>query len=89
MEQQFKESTTISVLEQLRKMPRITMPDGPRTTAVSQKDVADSVRKLVEFTDYPIETAGGRRLIRRVEKILMPNGRYRYPVTYIDMSPGM
>ena len=27
-------------------------------------------------------------VIRRVEKILMPNGRYRYPVTYIDKTPG-
>lgn len=48
----------------------------------------NSVRKVVEVTDTPIETVGGRKLIRRVEKILMPNGRYRTPVTYIDMSPG-
>ena len=33
-----------------------------------------------------METDGGRPYIKRVEKILMPNGRYRYPVTYIDMS---
>lgn len=47
-----------------------------------------TVRKVVEVTETPIETVGGRKLIRRVEKILMPNGRFRYPVTYIDMTPG-
>jgi len=48
----------------------------------------DTVRKVVEVTDIPIRTIGGRKLIRRVEKILMPNGKYRYPSTYIDMTPG-
>lgn len=80
------QSVNENVLEQLKRLPRVIMPECPRTTTVNQEDVAHTVRKLVEFTDYPIETAGGRRLIRRVEKILMPNGRYRYPVTYIDMS---
>ncbi|MBQ9357904.1 MAG: hypothetical protein IJT98_11540 [Prevotella sp.] len=47
-----------------------------------------TVRKVVDVTDTPVKTVSGRRLIRRVEKILMPNGRYRYPVTYIDMTPG-
>jgi len=46
------------------------------------------VRKVVNVQDTPIETVGGRKLIRRVEKILMPNGHYRYPVTYIDKTPG-
>ena len=49
--------------------------------------IMESVRKVIEVTDTPIETIVGRKLIRRVEKILMPNGRYRYPVTYIDKSP--
>ena len=48
----------------------------------------DTVRKVVEISDTPIHAANGRPLIRRVEKILMLNGRYRYPVTYIDMTPG-
>ena len=86
MEQLITSLNQGSVLDQLRNMPRITMPDRPRTTTVAKEEVADTVRKLVEFTDYPIETAGGRKLIRRVEKILMPNGRYRYPVSYIDMT---
>ena len=38
------------------------------------------------MTDTPVRTTNGRPLIRRVEKILMPNGGYRYPVTYIDMT---
>lgn len=58
------------------------------TRIVKPEDVARTVRKVVEITDTPVQTVSGRRLIRRVEKILMPNGRYRYPVTYIDMSPG-
>ena len=44
-------------------------------------------RQVIEVIDTPIKTIGGRRLIRRVEKILMPNGRYRYPETYIEMTP--
>ena len=47
-----------------------------------------TVRKVVEVIDTPIQATNGRPLIRRVEKILMPNGHYRYPVTYIDMTPG-
>ena len=49
---------------------------------------ATTVRNVVEVTDTPIRATNGRPLIRRVEKILMPNGRNRYPVTYIDMTPG-
>ena len=59
-----------------------------KTTIVSPEATAHTVRKVVEITDMPIKTDTGRPLIRRVEKILMPNGRYRYPVTYIDMTPG-
>ncbi len=47
-----------------------------------------TTRKVVEVIDTPIRATNGRPLIRRVEKILMPNGRYRHPVTYIDMTPG-
>lgn len=47
-----------------------------------------NLRKVVQVTDTPIRATNGRPLIRRVEKILMPNGHYRYPVTYIDMTPG-
>ena len=49
---------------------------------------AKTTRKVVEVIDTPIRATNGRPLIRRVEKILMPNGHYRYPVTYIDMTPG-
>jgi len=48
----------------------------------------ETVRKVVEVIDTPIQTVGGQRLIRRREKILMPNGKYRYPETIIDVSPG-
>jgi hypothetical protein len=66
---------------------RIVMPKRARTTIVPPEDVLDTVRKVVEYTDYPVETAGGHKLIRRVEKVLMPNGSYRYPETYIDINP--
>ena len=49
---------------------------------------AKTVRNVVEVIDTAIRATNGRPLIRRVEKILMPNGHYRYPVTYIDMTPG-
>jgi hypothetical protein len=82
-------SKTLSNLALLRKTQKITMPDSPRTTLVDASESKSSVRKVVEYTDYPIWTAGGRPLIRRVEKVLMPNGLYRYPVTYIDMTPSI
>jgi hypothetical protein len=75
-------------LKEILSRSKITMPDRPRTTVVPPDDTEDTVRKVVEFTDYPIRTVSGRQMIRRVEKILMPNGRYRYPETYIDMTPG-
>lgn len=59
-----------------------------KTIFVSPEATAHTVRKVVEITDTPIDVVGGRKIIRRVEKILMPNGRYRYPVTYIDRTPG-
>lgn len=51
-------------------------------------EMGHTVRKVVEVTDTPLDLIAGRTVIRRVEKILMPNGRYRYPVTYIDKTPG-
>ena len=75
-------------VRELFRSTGITMPDRPRTTVVPPSDTEDTVRKVVEYTDYPIRTVSGRQMIRRVEKILMPNGRYRYPETYIDMTPG-
>ena len=59
-----------------------------KTIFVSPEAMAHTVRKVVEITETPIDVVGGRKIIRRVEKILMPNGRYRYPVTYIDTTPG-
>jgi len=47
-----------------------------------------TTRRVVEVTDTPLDLVAGRNIIRRVEKILMPNGRYRYPVTYIDKTSG-
>lgn len=48
-----------------------------------------TTRMVVDVTDTPLNLVAGRNVVRRVEKILMPNGRYRYPVTYIDKTPGI
>ena len=60
-----------------------------KTIAVDPALTRDSVRKVVEYTDTPLGLVSGRLVVRRVEKILMPNGKYRYPVTYIDRTPGV
>ena len=59
------------------------------TRKFSPVEMAHTTRKIVEITDTPLNTVTGRNIIRRVEKILMPNGRYRYPVTYVDVTPGI
>lgn len=58
------------------------------TRTFSGREMENTVRKIVEITDTPLDCVSGRQIIRRVEKILMPNGKYRYPVTYIDVTPG-
>lgn len=58
------------------------------TRKFTMADMENTVRKIVEITDTPLDCVSGRQIIRRVEKILMPNGKYRYPVTYIDVTPG-
>ena len=35
-----------------------------------------------------IKTDEGNIYIRRVTKVLCPNGKYRYPVDYYDATPG-
>ena len=40
-------------------------------------------------TETQIKTVGGRRVLCRREKILMPNGKYRYPIRYIDLTSEM
>ena len=61
---------------------------APEITNKTMMMETTNLRKVVQVTDTPIRATNGRPLIRRVEKILMPNGHYRYPVTYIDMTPG-
>jgi predicted membrane GTPase involved in stress response len=43
--------------------------------------------KIVHQKMTRIMTDDGQHLIRRVTKVLMPNGKYRYPVDYFDASP--
>lgn len=42
---------------------------------------AETITKIV--------TEEGISLFRRVTKVLMPNGKYRYPVDYFDATPGV
>ncbi len=42
--------------------------------------------KIIHQTMTRIMTDDGQHLIRRVTKVLMPNGKYRYPVDYFDAS---
>jgi len=35
-----------------------------------------------------IITNDGQMLVRRVTTVLLPNGKYRYPVDYYDATPG-
>ena len=42
--------------------------------------------KIIDKTVTKIVTEEGISL-RRVTKVLMPNGKYRYPVDYFDATP--
>ena len=44
--------------------------------------------KIVDTKETIITTNEGLKLVRRVTTVLMPNGRYRYPVDYYDATPG-
>lgn len=45
--------------------------------------------KIIDRTITKIVADEGIALFRRVTKVLMPNGRYRYPVDYFDATPGV
>lgn len=44
--------------------------------------------KIVDTKETLITTNEGLKLVRRESKVLMPNGKYRYPVDYYDATPG-
>lgn len=46
------------------------------------------MRKVISKTITKIVTDEGITLFRRVTKVLMPNGKFRYPVDYYDVTPG-
>lgn len=45
--------------------------------------------KIINRTITKIVTDEGVALFRRVTTVLMPNGKYRYPVDYFDATPGV
>lgn len=44
---------------------------------------------IVSKAEKKITTNDGLPLIRRVTTVMMPNGKYRYPVDYYDATPGI
>ena len=44
--------------------------------------------KVVDTKETIITTNEGLKLVRRVTTVLMPNGKYRYPVDYYDATEG-
>lgn len=44
--------------------------------------------KIIGTKETIITTNEGLKLVRRVTTVLMPNGKYRYPVDYYDATPG-
>lgn len=45
--------------------------------------------KIIDRTITKVVTDEGIVLFRRVTKVLMPNGKCRYPVDYFDATPGV
>jgi hypothetical protein len=45
------------------------------------------IRKVVDVKERLVKTMSGQKFIRRVTKVQMPNGKYRYPVDYYDATP--
>ena len=42
--------------------------------------------KIVDKTETKIVTLDGVVIIKQVTKVLMPNGKYRYPTVYITVN---
>lgn len=45
--------------------------------------------KIIDKAIRKIVTEEGLSLFCRVTKVLMPNGKYRYPVIYFEETPGL
>lgn len=44
---------------------------------------------IVSKAEKRFTTSDGMPLVRRVTKVMMPNGKFRYPVDYYDATPGV
>ena len=42
--------------------------------------------KIVDKTEIKIVTLDGVEIIKQVTKVLMPNGKYRYPTVYFTVN---
>ena len=42
--------------------------------------------KIVDKTETKIVTLDGVEIIKQVTKVLMPNGKYRYPTVYFTVN---
>lgn len=68
--------------------------NSPKKLGVFKKYILCSINiefmgKIIDRTITKIVTDEGIALFRRVTKVLMPNGKYRYPVDYFDATPGV
>ncbi len=45
--------------------------------------------QIIDRQKTNIVTDDGRPIVRRVTTVLLPNGKYRYPVDYYDATPGV
>lgn len=42
--------------------------------------------QIIDKTETKIVTLDGKEIIKQVTKVLMPNGRYRYPTIYFTVN---
>ena len=42
--------------------------------------------QIIDKTETKIVTLDGQEIIKQVTKVLMPNGRYRYPTIYFTVN---
>lgn len=45
--------------------------------------------KIIDKTETKIVTLDGIEIIKQVTKVLMPNGKYRYPTVYFTADDGV
>ncbi len=52
------------------------------------QQISDNMGKIVDRKITKIVTLDGMEIIKRITTVLMPNGKYRYPVDYYKVNTG-